>query len=327
MKWKTTFAALAFLVAPLAFAGAAVAQGTDSFPDKPIRIVAPFSPGGTADVLARAIAKELNDKYGQPVVVENKGGSGGNIGAADVAKAKPDGYTLVLGTIGIHAAYTLYKSLSYDPAKELQPVAILGGVPTVVVVHPSVPVHTLAELIDYAKKNPGKLNVGSAGVGSSTHMVNELFQHAAGVKFTHVPYRGSSMAMNDLLAGQIDLMFELVTTAGQIVQSGRLRPLAVTSAKRSDVLPDVPTVAELAIPAFEGTGWFTIATASSVPRPIVEKLNKDIDLILRSPAMQKTWASLALQVQGGSVDEARDFISRERKKWGEVIRVANIKAG
>ena len=325
MKFAKTMVSATIAFAMFTASSVGMAQDAESYPNKPIHIVAPFSPGGTADVLARAIAKELSQKYEQSVVVENKGGSGGNIGAAQVAKARPDGYTLVLGTIGIHAAYSLYDSLPYDPSVELQPVTILGGVPTVAAVHPSVPIHSLRELIDYAKANPGKLNVGSAGVGSSTHMVNEFFQYKAGVKFSHIPYRGSSMAMNDLLAGQIDLVFELITTAGPIVQSGRIRPLAVSSATRSSVLPDVPTVAELEIPGFDAAGWFTIATASGVPEPIIEKLNSDINEILRDPAMQQTWESLALQTYAFSPAESREFLVSETQKWGELIKAANIR--
>ncbi len=196
--------ALLLLPAALSMTGA-VAE--PNIPPGTIRIVAPFVAGGAADVLARAIATRLGTRYGQPVVVENKPGMGGNLGAQTVATAKPDGSTLLLGTIGIHAAYSVYSKLPYDPAKDLQPVVVLGGVPCVVAVHPSRPFHTLAELIAYAKQNPGKLNFGSAGNGSSTHMVGELFEQATGVKLTHVPYKGSAAAMNDLLGGQIDMMF------------------------------------------------------------------------------------------------------------------------
>lgn len=321
-----SLAGIALVVTACTGSVAALAQDANTYPTKPIRIIAPFSPGGTADVLARAIAHQLGNKYKQSVVVENKPGSGGNVGASEVAKATPDGYTLVLGTIGIHAAYSVYSSLPYDPKRDLQPVIILGGVPTVAVVYPSVPIKTLAELIRYGKEHPGKLNVGSAGMGSSTHMVNELFQQEAGVKFTHIPYRGSSLAMNDLMGGQIELMFELVTTAAPIIKSGKIRALAVTSKERSSVLPEVPTVSETSMPGFEGTGWFTIATSSGVPASIVAKLNKDINEVLSSPETQKTWDSLALQVQGGSVDSAVSFFDSETKKWQKVIKSANIRA-
>lgn len=297
-----------------------------NIPAGTIRIIAPFVAGGAADVLARAIATRLGAKYGQAVVVENKPGMGGNLGAQVVATSKPDGSTLLLGTIGIHAAYSVYSKLPYDPAKDLQPVVVLGGVPCVVAVHPSRPIHSLAELLAYAKQNPGKLNFGSAGNGSSTHMVGELFEQATGVKLTHVPYKGSAAAMNDLLGGQIDMMFELITTAGPIVQAGKIRGLAVTSKERSPVLPDIPTVSELAVPGFDGTGWFTVATGAGVPKETVNQLNKDINEILHLPELQGTWRQLALNIMGGSPEDGRRFFESETVKWKKVIHNANIHA-
>jgi tripartite-type tricarboxylate transporter receptor subunit TctC len=302
----------------------APARGQESFPTRPITIVVPFSAGGTADVLARAIALRLENKYGKSVIVENRPGAGGNIGAQAVSAAKPDGHTLVLGTVGVHAAYSIYSKLSYDPAKDLRPIIVLGEVPCVIAVHPSRPFKDLAQFLTYAKSNPETLTFGSAGVGSSTHMVGELFQQAAGIQLRHVPYRGSSMAMNDLMGGQIDMMFELITTAAPIVKSGQIRALAVTSKERSSALPDIPTVDELGIAGFEGTGWFTIATASGVPGPIVAELNRDIDEILRAPNLQELWRTLALTVMGGTEEHAALFFESERDKWVKVIKAANI---
>jgi len=307
------------LHSPFAFADEGIPAGT-------IKIVAPFVAGGTADVLARAIGTRLAKKYGQSVVVENKPGMGGNLGASMAAAAKADGTTLLLGTIGIHSAYSVYSKLPYNPDKDLQPVIILGGVPCVVAVHPSKPMNSLAELIAYAKRNPGVLNFGSAGTGSSTHMVGELFQQATGIKLTHVPYKGSAAAMNDLIGGQIDMMFELITTAGPIVRSGKIRGLAVTSKTRSPVLPDIPTVSELAVSGFDGTGWFTVATGAGVPRGVVERLNKDINEILRAPDLQETWKALALTVMGGSPDDGSRFVTAETVKWKKVIDTAQIRA-
>jgi tripartite-type tricarboxylate transporter receptor subunit TctC len=307
----------------LAGLGAPVLAG-ESFPTRPITIVVPFSAGGTADVLARAIALRLENKYGKTVIVENRPGAGGNIGAQAVSTAKPDGYTLVLGTVGVHAAYSIYSKLNYNPAKDLRPIILLGEVPCVIAVHPSRPFNDLAQFLTYAKNNPETLTFGSAGVGSSTHMVGELFQQAAGIQLRHVPYRGSSMAMNDLLGGQIDMMFELITTAAPIIKSGQIRALAVTSRQRSSALPDIPTVDELGIAGFEGTGWFTIATASGVPVPIVAKLNRDIDEILRAPNLQDLWRTLALTVIGGTDERAALFFESESDKWMKVIKAANI---
>lgn len=291
-----------------------------------IRIIAPFVPGGTADVLARVIAQRLAKKYDQSVIVENKPGMGGNIGAGLAATAKPDGSTLLLGTVGIHSAYSVYSTLPYDPEKDLQPVIILGGVPCVVAVHPSRPFRTLDELLAHARKNPGALNFGSAGTGASTHMVGELFQQATGVQLTHVPYKGSAAAMNDLMGGQIDMMFELITTAGPIVHAGKIRGLAVTSKARSAVLPDIPTVSELAVPGFDGTGWFTVATSAAVPAPVVARLNRDIQDVLKADDLQETWIKLALSVIGGSPDDGRRFVAAETVKWKKVIEQAHIRA-
>ena len=229
-----------------------------------------------------------------------------------------------MGTVGVHAAYSIYSKLNYDPAKDLQPIIVLGEVPCVIAVHPSRPFNDLAQFLTYAKSNPETLTFGSAGVGSSTHMVGELFQQAAGIQLRHVPYRGSSMAMNDLMGGQIDMMFELITTAAPIVKSGQIRALAVTSKQRSSALPDIPTVDELGIAGFEGTGWFTIATASGVPVPIVAKLNRDIDEILRAPNLQDLWRTLALTVMGGTEERAALFFESERDKWVKVIKAANV---
>lgn len=298
------------------------AQG--AFPSQPVRLIVPFSAGGTADVLARLVATQLQTRNGYVVVVENRTGAAGHIGAMAVAKATPDGYTLVLGAIGIHAAYMIYRNLGYDPAKDLRPIVVLGEVPCVLVVHPSLPIQNLDQFFAYAKANPDRLTYGSAGVGASTHMVGELFQQAAGVKLRHVPYRGSSMAMNDLVGGQIDAMFEQVTTAAPIAEAGRIRALGVTSLKRSAAMPDVPTISELAMPGFDGTSWFAIATSASVPDAIVERLNRDISAILNAPEHAELWKKLAVTVMGGSGADAEKYFEAERKKWGKVIDAANI---
>ena len=300
------------------------ARAESGLPAQPIRFIVPFSAGGTADVLARAIAAKLQTNYGLTVIVENRPGAAGNIGADVVAKARPDASMIVLGTIGIHAAYSVYRKLSYDPARDLRPIVVLGEVPCVLVVHPSRPFNDLDQFLTYARQNPGKMNYGSAGVGSATHLVGELFQQASGVKLAHVPYRGSSMAMTDLIAGQIDLMFELVTTAAPIIKAGNIRALGVTSARRSAVLPDVATISELAIPGFDGTGWFTVATSAGVPDPIVDTLNRDINEILRASDLQDMWNSLALAIIGGSPQRATEFFGTEREKWAKVIATADI---
>jgi len=258
------------------------------------------------------------------VVIENRTGAAGNIGATTVAKAPPDGYTLVLGTIGIHAAYTIYRNLGYDPARDLRPIIVLGEVPCVLVVHPALPIQNLDQFLAYAKANPDRLTYGSAGVGASTHLVGELFQQVAGVKLRHVPYRGSSMAMNDLVGGQIDAMFEQVTTAAPMAEAGKIRALGVTSLQRSAAMADVPTVSELAFPGFAGTSWFAIATSAGVTDAIVDKLNRDINTVLRAGELAETWTKLAVTVMGGSGADAEKYFEAERVKWRKVIDAANI---
>src|ERR1043165_595239 len=267
----------------LAAVGPAAAE--EVFPSRAIRIVVPFTAGATTDTLARLIGKELSTIYGQPVVADNRPGAGGHIGADLVAKAPPDGYTLVLGTIGIHAAYAIYKSLPYDPAKDLQPVTVLAELPNVVIVHPSVPAKTLGEFIALAKAKPGEINFASAGNGSSTHMIGELFKIAAGVQLAHVPYRGSAPALNDVIAGQVHSMFENIPTVPPHVKSGAVRALAVTSKTRSPALPDVPTPAEAGLPNYEGTAWFTLAAPAGVPKPIIDKLYGDVARVIAQPAI------------------------------------------
>jgi len=300
------------------------ARAESAFPTQPIRLVVPFSAGGTADVLARLIGAQLQARYGYVVVIENRTGAAGHIGAMAVAKATPDGYSLVLGAIGIHAAYTIYRNLGYDPAKDLRPVILLGEVPCVLVVHPGLPIQNLDQFLAYAKANPDRLTYGSAGVGASTHMVGELFQQVAGVKLRHVPYRGSSMAMNDLVGGQIDAMFEQVTTAAPIAESGKIRALGVTSLQRSAAMAHVPTISELAFPGFAGTSWFAIATGAGVPDAIVAKLNRDIDAILRASELADMWTKLAVTVMGGSGADAEKYFEAERVKWKKVTDAANI---
>jgi tripartite-type tricarboxylate transporter receptor subunit TctC len=290
-----------------------------------LRMVVPFAAGGTADVLGRIVAQQLAALTGNQVVVENRPGSGGNIGAETVAHGPSDGSVLLLGTIGIHAASKIYRSLPYDPAKELQPVTILAEVPNVLIVHPSVPAKDIKEFLALARDKPGTLNFGSAGNGSSTHMIAELFKLKAKVDLTHIPYRGSAPALNDLIAGRIQLMVENLPTALPFIQSGEVRALGVTSAVRSDSLPDVPTIAEAGVPGYEATAWFTIAVASSVPPTTVASLNSDIRKVLQAPDVIERFKSLGAVIVGNSVADANAFFASETAKWNDVIETAQIK--
>jgi tripartite-type tricarboxylate transporter receptor subunit TctC len=311
-------------LALLAFASAsALAQ---QFPARPMRIIVPFVAGGSADVLSRVLAQRLSKEYGQQIVVENRPGSGGHVGAEAAARAAPDGYTIVFGTIGIHAAYAIYSKLGYDPARDLQPVALYADVPCVLVVHPSVPAKSVTEFIALAKKNPGRLNFGTAGSGSSTHMVGEWFKLVTATNLTHVPYKGSAQAMQDLLGGQIELMFENLTTAIQQIKSGKIRALGVTSKQRSPSLPDLVSIAEAGVPDFEATAWFTIAAPAKVPADIIRKLNADMNAFLKAPEMQQRWIDMAVVPLGGTPADAEKFFVSEREKWNKVIKAAGIRA-
>jgi len=312
------------LVAVFGFVNALPAQA-QQYPAKPIRLIVPFVAGGSADVLSRVLAQRLTQQYSQQVVVENRPGSGGHVGAEAAARAAPDGYTIVFGTIGIHAAYTIYSKLNYDPSRDLQPVSMYADVPNILVVHPSVPVKNVKEFIALAKSNPGRLNFGTAGSGSSTHMAGEWFKLYTGVNLTHVPYKGSAQAMQDLLGGQIELMFENLPTAIAQVRAGKIRSLGMTSRERSPSMPEVPTLAETGVPGFEATAWFTIAAPAKVPADIIRKLNVDMNAFLKAPEMQQRWIDMGVVPLGGSPADAEKFFVVEREKWGKVIKAAGIR--
>jgi len=302
-------------------AGGAVAQ---DYPNKPIRLVAPFAPGGAVDILARIIGERLSTQYGHNVIVDNKPGASGHLGAQIVAKAPGDGYTLMVGTIGIHAAYASYSKLTYKPAEELQPVLIIGESPNIVVVPVNSRYKTFADFLADAKANAGKINYATAGAGSSVHMVTELFQLATGQRMSHVPYKGSGPALIDLISGQVDVMFDNMSSGMPHVQSGRLRVLAVTSPKRDARLPDVPTLSEAGVPGYSGTSWFTLAVPASTPASLVEKLNKDVQRVLASPEVVTRYDKLGMNYTPNSPAEAAAFFKSETTKWNRVIEVAKI---
>jgi len=307
----------------------AVAAGlpalAQQYPARPIRLIVPFVAGGSADVLGRVYAQRMTQLYGQQMVVENRPGSGGHVGAEAAARATPDGYTIVFGTIGIHAAYMIYSKLNYDPARDLQPVAMYADVPNVLIVHPSVPAKNVREFIALAKSNPGRLNFGTAGSGSSTHMCGEWFKLVTGVNLTHVPYKGSAQAMQDLLGGQIELMFENLPTGIAQIKAGKVRALGMTSKERSPSMPDIPTVSESGVPGFEATAWFTIAAPAKVPADIIRKLNADMNAFLKAPEMQQRWVEMGAVPLGGAPADAEKYFVSEREKWGKVIKAAGIR--
>lgn len=313
------------LISLLAFASFTAPASADTWPSKPIRFVVPFTAGGSADLLARIVGQQLAAKYGQPVTIDNRPGAGGHVGAELVAKAPADGYTLVLGTSAVHAAYAIYPKLGYDPSVELRPVTLIGEFPNVLVVNPKVPAKNMKEFLALTKAKPGSVFFGSAGNGSSTHLSGELFKQVAGVDIKHVPYRGSSAAMNDLMGGQIQLMFENLPTTLSMIHSGHVRPLGVTSRQRSASLPDVPSISDT-VPAYDFTAWFTIAVPAGTPAAVVSKLNADLDAIVHSPELAGKWKELGVTPMGGKLDSVTAFITAEKKKFTSLIQEQRLSA-
>src|SRR5438128_11291992 len=275
------------LLIPLLLAALPVsAQAPDSYPSKPLRFILPFPPGGPTDILGRLIGERLASSLGQPVIVENRGGAGGNVGAEAAAKSAPDGYTLVLVAPSLAISPSLYSKLNYDPLRDFAPVGLVATVPNVIVTHPSVPVNTLAEFIRLAKTKPGGMNFGSGGSGTSNHLAGELFNIVAGVKLVHVPYKGVNLAMNDVLSGQIHFVVIGIPAAAPHIKAGKLRALALVAPQRSAALPEVPTVAEAGLRDFEVTTWYGILTPAGTPRPIVTRLNAEIVRTMHSPELK-----------------------------------------
>jgi tripartite-type tricarboxylate transporter receptor subunit TctC len=311
---------LAWLVA---LAAGAQAQ---PYPSKPIRLVVPFPPAGTTDILAREVGQRLTEVFGQSVVIDNRPGAAGNIGSDLVAKSAPDGYTLLMGTVSTHAINPgLYSKLPYDHVKDFAPVALVARVPNVLEVTPSLPVNSVADLIKLAKEKPGQINFASSGSGTSIHLSGELFKTMAGVDMVHVPYKGSAPALQDLMAGQVQLMFDnLPSSLGQI-KAGKLRPIAVTSAQRAPALPDIPTIAESGLPDFEATSWFGVLAPAGTPPEIVQRLNREIDKWLQSPEAKDKLLAQGAVAAGGSPEEFAAYIRSETDKWAKVIKASGAK--
>lgn len=306
------------------FGTAAQAQ---NYPDRPIRLIAPFPAGGLVDVLARAVGDELSKSLGQPVIVENRPGAGGNIGAEAVAKSAPDGYTLLMTSAGILTANEfLYAKMPFDPATAFVPVSNVADMPMIVVVNPKIEAKTLAEFVAYAKANPGKLNFGSPGVGTTGHLGLALFMHAANIKLTHVPYKGAAPAITDLIAGQIDGVVDNPPTVLPHIEAQKLRPLAVAAKTRMPQLPDLPTAAQAGVANFEASSWFGVAAPAGTPPAIVARLQKDIAAALAKPELKERFAKSGARLLGNSPEEFAKQIVADRKMWGEVIRAADIKA-
>lgn len=310
------------LLALVAFAIAAVAAPAfaQTFPDKSIRLVVPFPPGGPTDIVARPLAQLLGESLKQPVVVENRGGAGGSIGADLVAKSAPDGYTLLMGTVGTGAInVALYRKLPHDPVRDFTPIALVASAPVAVVVNPAAGIQSVKDLMAQARASPGKVSFGSAGAGTPGHLTGEMFATAAGVKLQHVPYKGSAPAVTDLLGNQIPMMFDPVQSVIAHVRSGKLRPLAVSGKARSPVLPDVPTLEEAGLKGFETTAWWAVFGPAGIPGEIAERLRGEIERIARSDAFREKLGNLGVQPQVEPVSLA-EFQRAEVAKWGKAVR-------
>lgn len=303
-------------------AGFAQTQSQPQYPTQPIKWVVPFTPGGITDSTSRTIAKKLEDSLKQPILIENRPGGGGMIGTEVVARSAPDGYTWIYGTSGTMAAnLALYKKVRYDPFKDFIPVHGLFVTPLVLVVNPSRPYKTVAELIAYAKENPGKVNYSSAGAGTGTHLTAELFQAATGTKMVHVPYKGSAPAIMDLIAGQIDVMFDYPQVLAPHIAAGKLRPLAVTNDTRLELLKDVPTIVEAGVPGALSSAWSAILVPAKTPQSIVSRLSQEIGKVVTDPEFQQTFAKAgSVALTGMSEQKLGEFMRSEFVKWSDVVK-------
>jgi tripartite-type tricarboxylate transporter receptor subunit TctC len=312
------------LALALGFAGdMARAQNAD-YPNRPIKMLVGFGAGGGTDIVARIVAQKMSESFGQSIVVENRTGASGMIAAADVAKSEPDGYTLMMGSQTTYAvAPNLYRKVTLDPVKDFAGVALTGASPLVLVVNPSFPAHTVAEVIAMAKASPGKINFGTGGAGTTPHMTAELFQHVAGIKMTHIAYRGEAPAINDLVAGQIPVMFANLSAVMGQIKSGTLRAIAVTGAERSPSAPDIPTVAET-LPGFAAETWFGIVAPAGTPSDIILKLNAAARQALAAPDTKQRFADLGMTTGSSSPEQLDAYIKSEIAKWSAVIKDANV---
>ena len=317
---RVFFAALFFSCA------AGNAAHADTWPSKPIKIVLGFPPGGATDTLSRDFASKLSDELGQQVIIDNRPGAGGTIGADLVAKAAPDGYTLTIGTTSNHAiAVSLYKKLNYDPVKDFVPITMLAVSQNVVVINPSIPVNNIKELVAYAKANPDKMNFGSSGNGTISHLTGEMFNALNGTHITHIPYKGSAFVFPDLLSGQISMMYDSTISIGGLIKSGKVKALAVTGAKRSKLMPDLPTVAESGYPGFESTNFFGLFAPAGTPKDIVAKLYAASVKVLSTPELQARFAVQGAEVVANKPEEAALMLKTDIAKWADVAKKSGAK--
>jgi tripartite-type tricarboxylate transporter receptor subunit TctC len=307
----------------LAGAGHAYAQ---QYPARPVRVLIPFTAGSAADIIARAMEPQMREKLAQSLVIDNRGGAGGNIAAELTAKSPPDGYTIMMGTIGTHAInYSLYSKLPYHPLRDFTPIALVGESPNVLVLNPRVPANSIRELIALAKAKPGFLNYGSSGAGTSVHLSAELFDSMAGVKMVHVPFKGASEALTALLSGETDLMFASLSSAIPLIKSGRLKAFGVTGTRRSPSVPELPTIAEIALPGFDAVAWYGLLAPAGVAKNIVATLNGAALAALATPEVKNRLFASGVEVRTSTPDEFTRLIEREMQKWAVVVKASGAK--
>lgn len=303
-----------------------LAAPAQSWPTRPVKMVVPFPAGGPTDVITRALSDKLSQALGQPVVVDNKPGAGGSIGADFAAKSPPDGYTLLMATGSTHSVGPYLSKLPYDPQKDFTPVIHVGSATNILLVSPKLGVKNVRELIEAARKAPGGLNYATSGIGSVAHLTAEMFASMAGVKLTHVPYKGTQLSIADIASGQVAMLFDSVMTAKPHVESRRLQGLAISSLTRSPLVPDIPTVAESGLPGFESTNYFGIWGPANLPKPIVDRVNSEMNRILADPAIKERFHTLGFDIAGGTPAQFSAVIAAEAAKWSKVIHDANVKA-
>ena len=312
-------AVAASLIVPLS-------ASAQAYPDKPVRMILPFPPGGVTDILARALAEKLAPRLGQPVVVENKPGAGTVLASDLVARAPADGYTVLLAASSLGTAPMLYEKVSYDAIKSFTPITQVASVVHVLVVNPQLPFKSVADLLNYAKQNPGKLNYASTGTGTSTHLEGELLKSMGKVDLVHIPYKGSGPALTDVVGGQVNVMIDALGSSGPFIKSGKLRALAVTTAKRSESVPELPTVAESGLPGYEAMPWLGLVAPAGTPQPVVDRLHREVTAILKEPELRERFKGWGLDIIGNTPAEFSAFLRRDIDQWSRVITSANIKA-
>src|SRR6185369_6338037 len=324
--WRIRMLAQAVVIFSVVLAAMPPLATAQAYPAKPIRWISPWPAGGANDIFSRAIGQKIGESLGQQVLVDNRPGAAGTIGSDIAAKAPADGYTLVMGSSPTHAiAPALYPALPYDPLRDFSAVTLVGSVPNVLVLHPSVPAKTVKEFIAVAKARPGKLNFASTGNGTSQHLSAELFKFMAGLDMVHIPYKGTAPALTELVAGQVDLAFENMPALVPHIQAGRLRALAVTTAKRSAIMPELPTIAEAALPGYDASVWFGVFVPAGTPRPVIDRLHAEILKALQTPDLKSRMVSMGTEVSGMGPDDFAAYVRKEIPKWANLVKAAGVK--